>query len=471
MDNEAGRILILGGGISGLSLAWFLHRRGLQVTLLEAGQRPGGTIRTVTEQGFRVELGPNSTMQKPGEKEDALGRLVAEVGLQDRLIEADPMAAKRYVMRRGHLRPLPGSPPEFIRSRLFSLRAKLGLMAEPFIGWVEHEENIAGFVKRRLGEEFLSYAVEPFISGVYAGDPRDLSVQAAVPRIYALEKGWGSLIFGAIMTGRAKKAMGAPRGRLVSFDTGMELLPATLAERLPEGCVQCDTEVVSVSPVSGGGWNVTWKNSQGKQGVEQADKVVLAMPAHAAAKVLFTTLPVASRVLSSIAYAPIASTAFGYAREQVSHPLDGFGFLLPRREQIRMLGALFSSSLFPARAPAGQVLLTTFIGGAMDADALTMPENRLETLVKKDLSACLGIRSEPVYTRMTRYQAAIPQYHLGHLERIAALDRVLEGYPGIYTRANWRGGVSVADCVWNAERLARLVTGEEKEIPEGELPL
>lgn len=469
ISESSGKVLILGGGISGLSLAWFLHRRGVEVEVLEAGARPGGTMRTERSDGYQVELGPNSTLQKPGEKQDALGRLVAELGLEDRLIEADPRASRRYVMRRGRMVPLPDSPQSFLTSSVFSPLAKLRLLKEPLVGWVDHEETIASFVRRRLGREFLDYAIEPFISGVYAGNPRDLSIQAAVPKIYELEQRFGSLIVGGHMTGKAKKNMGAPRGRLVTFDAGMELLPATLAERLPAGSVRCGLEVVAVSPTASG-WRVEWKNAREERGVEQAERVVLAMPAHAASKVLFCSVPQASRVLSSIAYAPIASVALGYRRSQVAHPLDGFGFLLPRREKVRLLGALFSSTLFPGRAPEAGTLLTAFIGGAMDAAALTMPDGPLESWVRKDLAGCLGISGEPEFVRLTRYQEAIPQYNVGHLGRIESLDRILEAQKGLYTRANWRDGISVYDCVWNSERMARRLTGEE-EKPEEELVL
>ncbi|MEO5346197.1 MAG: protoporphyrinogen oxidase [Magnetococcus sp. YQC-9] len=464
---STGTTLILGGGISGLSLAWFLHQRGHSVRLLDADPRPGGSIRTDRDQGYQVELGPNSTLQKPGDVDDALGRLVNELGIQDRLIEANPIAAKRYVMHKGRLKALPDSLPAFIRTMIFSPSAKLRLLAEPLIGWVDHEEPVAEFVKRRLGREFLDYAIEPFISGVYAGDPRSLSVQAAAAKVYKLEQSWGSLIVGAIMTGKANKAMGTPRGRLVTFDAGMELLPATIVARLPAGTVRGDTEVISVRPAESG-WQVEWKSAQDERGLEVAERVVLAMPAHAAAKVLFASLPAASLVLANIAYAPIASTALGFTRDQVTHPLDGFGFLLPRRERVRLLGALFSSSLFPDRAPAQKVLLTSFIGGAMDHRALTMPIPALEARIKKDLADCLGIHGEADFFRMTRYQMAIPQYNVGHLGRIKTLDGLLKSHPGIYTRANWRDGISVSDCVLNAEKLAKRLNGELPEESEEE---
>ncbi|MBF0162903.1 MAG: protoporphyrinogen oxidase [Magnetococcales bacterium] len=459
-----GHTLILGGGISGLSLAWFLHQRGQPVTVLDAGNRPGGSIRTEHDQGYQIELGPNSTLQKTGD-DDALGRLVKDLNLDDRLIEASSVSSNRYVMHRGRLKALPDSPPKFILSTIFSPWAKVRLLAEPLIGWVLHEEHIAEFVTRRLGREFLDYAIEPFISGVYAGDPRSLSIAAAAPKVHQLEQSWGSLIIGGIMVGKKNKAIGVPRGRLVTLDGGLELLPATIAARLPAGTVRTGTEVITVRPEASG-WQVEWRDAQGARGLERAERVVLAMPSHAAAKALFTTLPAASQLLAGIAYAPIASTAMGYARDQVSHPLDGFGVLLPRRERVRLLGALFSSSLFPGRAPENKVLVTSFIGGAMDYQALTMPDPALEAWVRKDMAEILGIRGEPEFFRMTRYQQAIPQYNVGHLKRIKALDKVLKAYPGIHTRANWRDGISVSDCVLNAEKLARRLTGELPEEPE-----
>ncbi|MBF0125744.1 MAG: protoporphyrinogen oxidase [Magnetococcales bacterium] len=459
------KVLILGGGISGLATAWFLHRRGVEVELLEAGDQPGGSIRTSRQQGYLVEHGPNSTLQKPGEADDALGRLVTDLELSNRLIEADPMAARRFVMRKGRLLPLPDSPPAFLISRIFSPWAKIRLLREIVTGWVDHEESIAAFVRRRLGKEFLTYAIEPFISGVYAGDPEDLSIQAAVPRIYGLEQQYGTLIVAAIMEGKAAKAMGTPRGRLVTFDGGMGVLPDTIAKKLPPGTVHTGRSVVSLRPGEGGGWRVTWKGEGGAEGAQTAKRVVLALPAQAASSALASVAPAASRILSGLAYAPIASVAMGYAQNQVAHPLDGFGFLLPRKERIRLLGGLFSSTLFPGRAQAHKVLLTAFIGGAMDFAALTLPDTRLVEQVHQDLGRCLGIQGAPEFVHLTRHQSAIPQYYLGHLGRIEALDKALEPFPGLFTRANWRDGISVANCVRNGELMARRLMGEVEEEP------
>lgn len=461
-------VVIVGGGITGLAAAWFLHSQGRAVRLLEAGARPGGVIESEESDGFLVERGPNSTLQKPGTADDALGRLVAGAGLEDRLVEAGAAGRKRYVLRAGRLQALPASPPAFLATRLFSWRAKLRLLGEPFIGRAGEEETIARFVERRLGREFLDYAVEPFISGVYAGDPTKLSVRAAVPRIYELERTYGSLIRGAIALGKAAKGAGMPAGRMISFDQGMAALPQGVAEALPEGACRTGCRVVALRRTAEG-WALHWEGPAGS-GVELARTLVLALPAPAAARLLAPLSPRAAEILETISYAPIVGLGLGYEREQVRHPLDGFGFLAPRREAMRVLGGLFSSSLFAGRAPAGKVLLTAFIGGTMDPGAAALGDKELLDRVTADLARALGIRGAPGFVRISRYERAIPQYTIGHLERIAALDTALEALPGLHLQASWRGGVSVADCIRSGEALARRLAEEAAPRPETAAP-
>lgn len=449
-------VVIVGGGITGLAAAWFLHAQGRAVRVLEADARPGGVIDSEESEGFLVEHGPNSTLQKPGTAEDALGRLVAGIGLEGRLVEAGAAGRRRYVLRAGRLQPLPASPPAFLANKLFTWRAKLRLLREPFIGRAREEETIARFVERRLGREFLDYAVEPFVSGVYAGDPAKLSVRAAVPKIYALERNHGSLIRGAIALGRAAKGAGAPAGRMVSFDRGMAALPRAVADALPAEAWRTGCRVVALRWIAGD-WELHWQGAAGETGVERARTVVLALPAPATVRLLAPLSPEAAGILETIPYAPIAGLALGYERDQVRHPLDGFGFLAPRREGMRVLGGLFSSSLFAGRAPDGKVLVTSYIGGTTDPDAAALGDKALLDLVSADLGRALGIRGAPGFVRITRHERAIPQYTLGHLERLAALDRALETLPGLFLQASWRGGVSVADCVRNAEALARRI--------------
>ncbi len=448
-------VVIVGGGISGLATAWFLHKQGRAVRLLEAGQRPGGVIDSEESDGFLVERGPNSTLQKPGTADDALGRLIAGAGLEDRLVEAGAAGRKRYVLRAGRLQALPASPPAFLGTKLFTWRAKLRLLAEPFIGRAAEEETIARFVERRLGREFLDYAVEPFISGVYAGDPTKLSVRAAVPRIYELERTYGSLIRGAIALGKAAKGAGAPAGRMISFDRGMSALPQAVAEALPKGACRMGCRVVALRRTAEG-WDLHWEGRE-ESGVERSRTLVLALPAPATARLMAPLSPQVAEILETIPYAPIVGLGLGYERDQVRHPLDGFGFLAPRREGMRVLGGLFSSSLFARRAPDGKVLATAFIGGTTDPGAVALGDKELLDRVTADLARALGIRGAPGFVRINRYERAIPQYTLGHLERLAALDKAVEALPGLFLQASWRGGVSVADCIRNGEALAHRI--------------
>ncbi len=452
--------LIVGGGISGLSVAWFLHRRGVPVRVLEADGRTGGLIATERGDGWLVERGPNSTLQKPARPEDALGRLVDGLGLSARLLEAGRAGARRYVMRGGGLMALPGSPPAMLATGLFSLRAKLRLLAEPFIGRAGHEETIAAFVERRLGREFLDYAVEPFVSGVYAGDPRSLSVRAAVPRIHRLEVEYGSLIRGAIALGKAAKGAGMPAGRLISFDRGMAALPEAIATALPPGSVRLGCRATSLR-ITAEGWEVGCEGPSGPA-PERAERLILATPAGAAAALLEPLAPEAAALLRGIAYAPIVSAGLGYPRAAVGHPLDGFGFLVPRREGVRILGGLFSSTLFPDRAPPGQVLVTAFAGGATDPTVAEMEDRNLTALLHGDLARTLAIGAAPAPVHLFRHASAIPQYVLGHLERVDAIDRALTALPRLHLRASWRDGVSVADCIRNGEDLAMTIPSNQE---------
>ena len=451
-------IVIIGGGISGLSTAWFLHLSGRAVEVLEARDRCGGVIASDRIGGYLVERGPNSTLQKPGASGEALSQLVADTGLADRLVEAGKVGQKRFVLRGGRLRALPTTPPAFLTTSLFSWRAKLRLLREPFISAGSGEETIADFVERRLGREFLDYAVEPFISGVYAGDPEALSVRAAVPRIYELEQKYGSLIHGAIALRKVAKGAGAPTGRMISFEQGMAMLPDAIAEALPDGACRAGCRAVALWP-SNNGWDIQWESAVGS-GVARAGTAVLAVPAPEAASLLEPLSPDAARILRCITYAPVVSVALGYKKTQVQHSLDGFGFLSPRKEGQRTLGGLFSSRLFVARAPTDRALITAFVGGTTNPGALDLDDEMLLKCVSGDLARVLGIRGTPDFVQITRHRQAIPQYTIGHLDRLGQLDRTVRALPGLYLRASWRDGVSVADCVRNGEALARQITAK-----------
>jgi protoporphyrinogen/coproporphyrinogen III oxidase len=437
-------VVVVGGGISGLATAWFLQRRGRMVTLLEAGSEPGGTIRTVARDGFLIDTGPTSTLHRGG----ALGELIKDVGLESEMIEADPRAP-RYIMKNDTLVPLPTGPGAFLKTPLFSAGAKWRLLGEPFHGRAENEESIAQFVRRRLGPEFLDWAVDPFVSGVYAGDPERLSVRAAIPRLYALEAEHGSLFIGALARAFRGNPGGAqPRGRLISFRRGLQTLPRAIAATLGN-VVRLNARVTALERISSGDWIVRTQSDQCR-----ALSVVLATSAYDAAPLIAPLAVDAARELNAIHYPAVASVALGFRREQVAHPLDGFGALLPRRLARETLGVIFSSTIFPGRAPAGSVLMTAFIGGARNPSVRDRSMVELEGRVLEDLRALLGIRGDPIFRQVTLWPRAIPQYEAGHLERVARIDSALGAWKGLHVRANWRDGVSLADSVQNAKTLA-----------------
>ncbi|MBF0414319.1 MAG: protoporphyrinogen oxidase [Magnetococcales bacterium] len=447
------RAIIIGGGISGLSLAFFLKQRGIRVTLLERTDRTGGVIRTSHPQGFLVEHGPNSTLQKPGDATDALGRLMDGLGLHPQI--AAKSATRRYVQKSGRLQPLPLSPLAFLQTPLFSATAKLRVLLEPFRSRATQEESVSQFVRRRLGPEFLDWAIDPFISGVYAGDPERLSVRAAIPKIYALEHQYGSLIRGAIALRKQGRINGMPKGRLISFAGGMEDLVKALRNHCSQPAsdqveIMTGVSVETIEPLHAGGWCVTGKGGVQKSG----DWLILAIAADEAAHLVRPLSTGSADTLASIRHAPVVSMALGFARKQVNHPLDGFGFLIPAKEKSELLGCLFSSSIFPGRAGEDHVILTTFLGGTRHPTVVARREDELIAIAMERLEHTLDVPSPPPFVHITRYQQAIAQYELGHLEKLEHLQKSLASQPGLHLCGNFIGGVSVADRVRYSEQLA-----------------
>lgn len=446
MVQPAQRILVIGGGISGLSAAWFMQQQGHDVHVLEASEVAGGNLRTLREDGYLVEAGPNSTL----DSSLGLGQLIEGLGLQSERVTPSALARRRFVVRDGQLQALPGSPVAFLSTSLFSLPAKLRLCAEPFIGRATTEESIASFVRRRLGREFLDYAINPFVSGVYAGDPERLSVQAATAKVYALEARHGSLIKGGIALMKARKSRQletGPSGTMVSFRHGMQQLPEALAAALGNR-LHCGVQVDLLRRDEQG-----WQVSAGERHW-QAQQVILATPAPVSARLLATLAPAASEALAQMVYPQVVSVSMGFAASQIAHPLDGFGMLMPRCEGIDTLGTLFPSSLFEQRAPAGKVLLTSFIGGRLNPVVAQRRDDEIAAQVLADIRPLLGISGEAEKCWVTRWPAAIPQYELGHLQRLQQIDTALAALPGLHCRSNWRDGIAVADCIEQARLLA-----------------
>jgi protoporphyrinogen/coproporphyrinogen III oxidase len=442
-------VLVLGGGISGLTAAFWLKKCGLSVHLLESAGRPGGCITTWGQDGFLFELGPNTVLNNALE----IDALSEAAGLLDVRLTAKPAAKKRFIVKGGRLVALPNNPASFLFTPLFSMRTKLGLLREPFVKPPADgaDENIAAFVRRRLGEEMLQYAVGPFVSGVYAGDPERLSVRHAVPKIYALEEKYGSLIRGAI----AKKKGPAPAGGLFSFPEGLDALPRRLAEIL--GDRYHPNSAVSRVERSPGGFRVTAAAPEGQTLTFSARAVVCALPAPAASRALQPLGGGFPGRIRDLPYADVALVCLGFRRQDVVHPLDGFGCLAPEVEGRNFLGCLFTSSLFAGRAPEGHVALSVFVGGAVHPERASEPEPELLPHVLKDVDDLLGLKGSPVLTRIERWCPAIPQYNVGHGANKEAAAVLESENPGLFVSGNLLYGVSVGNCIQNATGVAHRV--------------
>ena len=446
-------VLVVGAGISGLTLAHALEKRGVAVALVDAADVPGGVIGTRERDGFRYETGANSALDTSPE----LNALFAELGILGERRDAGAVGNNRFIVRDGKLVALPTSPGAFFTTGAFTLGAKLRLFGEPFIARAapDAEESIASFVRRRLGREFLDYAIDPFVSGIYAGDPEQISVPAAFPKLFALEQKYGSLIRGQILGARARRKRAETAKNTAgsfSFVRGMGTLPQALGTRL----ARYDRGVrVEAIVRSADGYDVE-ATRRGTPVRYRARSVVIATAAHAAAPLFARTVPALGKALAAIEYAPVNVIVSAYRREDVVHPLDGFGVLVPKREQRRILGTLFSSSLFEGRAPAGHVLLTTFAGGRRNPETATMDDPTLARSVGDELATLVGARN-PLWSEIVRWPQAIPQYTIGHLARVAAVDAAAASLPGLHFCANWRGGVSFGDCIKNGAAMAEVV--------------
>ncbi|MEE4278778.1 MAG: protoporphyrinogen oxidase [Halieaceae bacterium] len=451
---DAPPVVIVGAGITGLTTAWSLRQRGIEVRVLEASSRVGGAIHTIREGDWRVETGPNTVLLK----DQRVRRFVEDdVGLSEQFLFANSAASRRYVVRDGIPRALPLGPGSFLSTPLFSWRAKLRLLREPFIPRRDvalGEEAIGDFVQRRLGPEFLDYAINPFIAGVYAGNPAHLSVEAAFPKLAELEQRYGSLIRGTVAGARERRAAGREnpdKARIFTFRDGLDTLPRALASGLGPDLVT-DTAVSSLQR-RGTVWEITTAAGD----VVEASRVMVAGGAAALDSI---DGPWEKSLGAEIEQPPVSVVSLGFAPGALRHPLDGFGLLVPEVEKRRILGSLFPTSLFPDRAPDGHALLTNFVGGTRQPQYARLDDESLVKLVTEEIDALLGVRDGPVFTRIDRWERAIPQYNLGYGEISAAMDRIEASQPGLYLAGNYRGaGISVGDCILHGLDLADRIAG------------
>jgi oxygen-dependent protoporphyrinogen oxidase len=443
-------IAIVGGGLTGLTAAYRLKQRGSRVVVYEASDRIGGVIKSERRNGYLAELGPNS-LSAPV---PAVAALLAELGLTARQVTASAEARIRYIVRRGRLVRLPTSPAELLTTRLFSNSAKLAIFGEPLIEPSDStiDESVAAFIRRRFNQEVLDYVANPFIAGIFAGDPEQLSMRHALPHLQALERSQGSLMKAFAQKMKARRANageGAREAGLISFRDGLQELVDALARHLT-------AEIRLRSPVtqlrqSSKGWTV----GAAFQTPELYDAVIYAAPSHGLDEI---DLDVAASerlsTLSSISHPPVAVLALGFRREDVSHPLDGFGFLSPEVERRRVLGVVFSSTLFPDRAPEGHVMLTAFVGGARDPDFVHVDLQTLTARVLDDLRGLLGLKGEPTFRSVQVWPKAIPQYTLGYGRFKDIADEIERRNPGLLLAGTYRDGIALGDAIGSGERAA-----------------
>ncbi len=447
--NARTTVAVIGAGITGLTAAWTLRREGLDVVVFEAAPRGGGAIGSFRVGEWLHETGPNALMENSAE----VPALIEEIGLAKQRVYASPAAKKRYVVRDDVMHAMPGSPVAFALTDLFSWKAKLKLLGEPWRrrASADEEESVAQFVNRRLGREFLDYAVNPFVGGVYAGDPARLSVKHGFPKLWKLEQEHGSLIRGAIAR---RNASGGPAGRMFSFAGGLQELPRTM-EHLLAGAVRRGTRVRAVRR-TGAAWEVEFKTA-GVVLKEKFAAVICALPPDGLAKIAFEGFAHAAELKewSRIEHAPVASVFTGWRREAVAHPLDGFGVLVPEVERGNVLGTLFSSTIFPRRAPDGHVALTTFVGGVRQPELAGLSEEELCDLVADELRLLVGARGRPEYVHVARWPRAIPQYTLGYGRYLEICAKAEKAAPGLLIGGNGRDGISLSNCIASGRRLAR----------------
>src|ERR1044071_2163670 len=466
------RVVVIGGGISGLAAAHRLIERSAQseskpeILLLEASSRLCGVIRTERRDGFLLEAGPDSFIS---EKREAV-ELAKRIGLTSRLIETNEAHRKSFIVRKGRLRAVPEgfqllAPSRFwpfATTSIFSLigKARMALdLVLPRRATVNgnDEESLAQFVRRRLGREALERMAQPMVGGIYTADPENLSLRATMPRFLEMEREHRSLIRAMwkqrrkVLAAESKATSGARYSLFLSFDEGMQTLVDGIVARLSDVSVRLNTRVESLAFDDE---TKQWKIAIGAGETILADAVCLALPAYASAKLLREADTQLSGELEAIPYASTATINLGYKRADIPHALDGFGFVVPLIERRSILACTFSSVKFAGRAPIGHALLRAFIGGALQPEMFALEEEAMIKAARRDLQQLLGIRKEPLFAHVSKWSGSMAQYHLGHIERVGRIRQRLSAHPTLKLAGNAFDGAGIPDCTRSGETAA-----------------
>ncbi len=467
--SRADRVVVIGGGLSGLTAAHRLvtrakaARRNVEVTILESRDRVGGAVWTTRlDGGFTVEGGADSFItNKPWALE-----LCHELGLSDQLISMDSANRRSFVVREGKLHPVPEGFVLMAPNRLapilttpiLSLRGKLRMLMDLVIPRKtdDSDESLSSFVKRRFGREALERLVQPLVGGIYTADPAELSLRATLPQFPQMEKTHGSLIRAALSQARAnraveKNASGARYGLFASLAGGMDTLAKTLASSLPPGVIRLNTSVRRLTRLDGNR-EIPWRVELLDGPPIDASGVIVSTEAHSAARLLDGVDPDLALHLRSIPYASSAIAVVGYRRDQVAHPLDGFGLVVPAIENRQILAVSFLSVKFPTRAPSGTAVFRVFVGGATQPELFDLDDAAISAIVRKELGELLGASGEPLFLTVERHNRAMPQYTLGHMDRVAAIEERLGRHPRLLLAGNAYHGVGVPDVVHSGQQ-------------------
>lgn len=464
--------VVIGGGITGLACAFRLQQLGVSVTLLEASERAGGAIATTRRNGFLFEAGPQCPRFPR-----AVWELVCELGLEKEFVRVDPRA-KRYVLKDRKLYSAPLSPLGLLTTRLVGFGCKARFLAEPFGHWQppQSEESLADFVRRKFGDEALDYLVDPFVTSVFFAGPDEMGVESTLPALARWERESGSVFRGAIKSLRANGRLApspdlsageteSPGARvpvtdflppLGSFTVGLGMLTNRLAEKLGDS-LHLSARVESVCRAAAGSkarWRIRLRGGEELA----AEAIVIAIPAYETANMLQAVAPHSSSLLGAIPHSPLVVVASAYDRAQVGHPLRGFGFNVPRREGLHVISCTWNSSLFAGRAPEGKVLITSFARPLANESFLEMAPEAIAGIVEGEVATILGVSGSPVDRMVWKYPHALPQYRVGHIQRVAAIRDALRGLPGLQLAGNYFEGRSLGDSVEIGYRAAEEVS-------------
>ncbi len=455
------KVAIIGGGISGVSVAFKLSKlkdKGVETTLFESSSRLGGTIETVHKDGYDVEAGTNGFLNSKPFTLD----IFTEAGLSDKLVRSEDSARKRFIQRNNKLVRLPETGLAFLKSPLISFKGKIRLAIEFFVKkGSSDDESLADFIKRRLGVEALDYLISPMVSGIFAGNPEKMSINSSFPVIKNLEQEYGGLIKSLLSLKRRKKGNkkagpGGPGGILLSYEGGM----GEAVKDLAKVCVANGVDIKLSSSVD----EVSKKDDKfiikvGKE-KHQFDKVIVTSPAYCSSVFLDKLDKELSETLLSIPYSPIFVSGLGYNNSDMDDSLNGFGYLIPTKEGRDILGALFTSSMFPAQAPKGKKFLRVLTGGDTKKELMNKTDDELLAISIKSIKDILGVHTDPYFTYTFRYDKAIPQYYVGHGEKVAKIESACSEIGGIYIGGNVLYGIGLNDCTKQSTLIAEKIEAE-----------